>query len=146
MRNKYIKILLGLGLGTFFSTEAMRASIPVVESAILRMPATFAPATNNHIIAINKLSFDKNLILNDVENKISPDFKVPAELRERVSFWFDIYTKYTAQEEIIHHADYPWVIYRVVDLKPILDAEGNKWVNYHLSMAHSKKQRSEVRK
>lgn len=155
MKNLSLNIILGLGLGTFFSTEFVYhptfnvsdkawASIPVIDHSA-RSPNTFAPSTNNKIIELKNQNFDKNLVLNDYENKISDEFKVPAELRERVSFWFDIYTKYSAQEEVIHHADYPWIVFRVVDLRPILEADGNRWVKHHKAVKFSKTQRQEVR-
>jgi membrane-bound lytic murein transglycosylase D len=155
MKNSCFKIVVGFGLGTFFSTEVVHtpsfalndkafAAIPVIQP-YYRDPATFAPSTNNHIITLRNQTFDRNLILDDFQNKISPEFRVSPDLRERVTFWFDIYTKYTGQQEVLHHAQYPWIIFRVVDLKPILDASGNKWVNYHKSVDYSKKQRKEVR-
>ncbi len=150
---------MGLGLGTFFSTEVIYnptlnlsnkawASVPVFDATVDnfdRAPNTFAPSTNNHIVSTINQSFDKNYVLNDLDNKISDDFKIPADLKERVSFWFDIYTKYSAQEEVIHHADYPWIVFRIVDLRPILEADGNKWVKYHKSKKFSKIQRQDVR-
>lgn len=151
MRNLYLNIVIGLSLGTFFSTETVShlisdsafASVPVVN--ITRVPATFAPATNNQIIELKNQTFDKGLILNDYQSKISPDFRIPEDLRQRVSFWFDIYTKYSAQEQVIHDSDYPWVIFRVVDLRPILEADGNKWVKFHKSERYARAQRQDVR-
>ncbi len=149
---------MGLGLGTFFSTEVIYqptlnlsnkawASVPVFDASTEsfdRNPNTFAPSTNNHIVSTINQTFDKNYVLNDLDNKISDDFKIPPDLRERVSFWFDIYTKYSAQEEVIHHANYPWIVFRIVDLRPILESDGNKWVKYHKSKKFSKIQRQDV--
>lgn len=159
MKTLCLNIVLGLGLGTFFSTENIKhptlnfsdkawASLPIFDvnaEKSDRSPNTFAPSTNNYITSTLNQNFDRDFVLNDAKNKISPEFKIPADLRERVSFWFDIYTKYSAQEEVIHHADYPWVVFRVVDLRPILEADGNKWVKYHKSVKFSKLQRQNVR-
>ncbi len=153
MRSISFNIIIGLGLGTFFSTEVLKypifsdrayASIPIVAEP-KRLPSTFAPITTNQIVELKGQTFDKSLILKDYDNKISSDFKVPEELHDRVSFWFDIYTKYSAQEEVIHHADYPWIVFRVVDLRPILEAKGNRWTKYHKAVAYSKAQRKEVK-
>jgi membrane-bound lytic murein transglycosylase D len=76
---------------------------------------------------------------------MSDDFKINPDLKDRISFWFDIYTKYSAQEQVIHHAMYPWIIYRVVDLRPILNADGNKWTKYHKSVKFAKSQARDVR-
>ena len=156
MRSHYFNIILGLGLGTFFGTElghyssfslSGRAWSSVERSTVTpkRSPTTFSPAANNQVVPLKNQNFDRNLILNDHQNKISEEFKVPSELRDRVGFWFDIYTKYSAQEEVIHHADYPWVVFRVVDLRPILEEDGNRWVKYHKSVRFAKKQRQDVK-
>lgn len=108
-----------------------------------RAPDSFAPQQFN-VISQDRV-MDKEKILSDYKNKISDDFKVKDSFRPRVSFWFDIYTKYSAQEEVIHHAEYPWIIFRVVDLRPILNAEGNRWTNYHKSKKFSQKQRKEIK-
>src|SRR5205085_2505867 len=78
-------------------------------------------------------------------NRISQDFKVPADLQERTSFWFDIYTKYGSNEHVIHHVLYPWIVYKVVDTTEILSADQNKWVKYHKAEAEVKTQMREVR-
>ena len=159
MKTICLNIVIGLGLGTFFSTEVIKhpklnlsdkawAAIPSAVTTVEgvgRKPNSFAPSDKNYIVSTINQSFDKNYVLNDKENKISEDFKVPADLKERVSFWFDIYTKYSAQEEVIHHADYPWVVFRAVDLRPILEADGNKWVKHHQSVKYSKAQRQVVK-
>jgi membrane-bound lytic murein transglycosylase D len=67
--------------------------------------------------------FDRDRILNDGDHKISEDFSVPAGLRDRVSFWFDVYTKYDANRRIVHHSRYPWIVFKVVDVSPIINAQ-----------------------
>lgn len=66
---------------------------------------------------------NKEDILNDYANRISTDFKVPLGLKSRVAFWFDIYSRYDSNHRIIHHSLYPWIIFKVVDVTPIVDAE-----------------------
>jgi membrane-bound lytic murein transglycosylase D len=58
-------------------------------------------------------------ILHDKLNLVQQDFKVQQDMRERVGFWFDIYTKYTSHFVVIHDSYQPWIIYRVVDLREI---------------------------
>ncbi|MDZ4677244.1 MAG: lytic transglycosylase domain-containing protein [Oligoflexia bacterium] len=58
-------------------------------------------------------------VLSDRLNRLSPEFKVPAVLRDRVKFWFDIYTKYSSRFSVIHHQQYPWIIFAVVDARNI---------------------------
>lgn len=68
----------------------------------------------------------RNEILNDYESRISEEFTIPQGLRDRVGFWFDIYTQYDSNKRIIHHATYPWVVYKVIDVSPIINSESPK--------------------
>jgi membrane-bound lytic murein transglycosylase D len=45
----------------------------------------------------------------------APEFTVPAALRARVSFWFDIFSKYGKYQVVIHHRHFPQAVFRVVD-------------------------------
>lgn len=117
-----------------------------IEASELRNPSTFSPLENNRLLVPEAItSYNKESILNDHLSRISENFKISNELRDRVSFWFDIYTKYSATEEVIHHVEYPWIVYRVVDLKPILEGSGNRWTKYHKAKKFSKNQVQEVR-
>lgn len=82
--------------------------------------------------------------LTDPQNRISPEFKVPATLEKRVHFWFEIYTKFTATQYVIHHADYPWIIFDVVDVRPILEGSGHKWTKFHKAESEVRKRRHNV--
>lgn len=46
-------------------------------------------------------------------------FKPDADLRSRVDFWKDIYTKYSTHQGVIHHARQIATIYEVIDFKDI---------------------------
>jgi membrane-bound lytic murein transglycosylase D len=87
----------------------------------------------------------KEQILTDVAQRISPDFKVPTGLQKRVGFWFDIYSKYTATQYVIHHVEYPWIIFEVIDTKDILTSDGNRWTNYHKAEKLVREARSRVK-
>lgn len=67
--------------------------------------------------------FDRDQILNDYDDRISPLFEIPDDLRDRVGFWFDVYTKYDSNRRVIHHARYPWIIYKVVDVSWIINSD-----------------------
>ena len=67
--------------------------------------------------------YNRENILKDYQNKISEDFKIPENMRDRVSFWFDVYTRYDNNNRLIHHSLYPWIVYKVVDVSPIINAE-----------------------
>lgn len=68
----------------------------------------------------------RSQVLADFENRISDEFNIPENLHNRVGFWFDIYTKYNSHNRVIHHSRYPWIIFEVVDVTPIIMAESPK--------------------
>jgi membrane-bound lytic murein transglycosylase D len=43
-------------------------------------------------------------------------FSVPPVLRGRVDFWKDIFTKYGSGHSVIHHRDFPQIVFGVIDL------------------------------
>ncbi|RIL08682.1 MAG: hypothetical protein DCC75_08290, partial [Proteobacteria bacterium] len=43
------------------------------------------------------------------------EFTTPAGLRARVNFWRDIFTKYGKNQSVIHHRDYPQVVFDTAD-------------------------------
>ncbi|MFS4459573.1 lytic transglycosylase domain-containing protein [Bdellovibrio sp. HCB2-146] len=69
------------------------------------------------------LAPNRELILSDYRDLVSEQFHIPDGLRDRVGFWFDVYTKYDNNNRIIHHSDFPWVIFKVVDVTDIINAE-----------------------
>lgn len=67
--------------------------------------------------------YHRENIMNDYQNRISEDFKIPANLRDRVGFWFDIYTRYDSNKKVIHHTLYPWIVFKVVDVSSIINSD-----------------------
>lgn len=61
------------------------------------------------------VSFNADYILSDREGLISENFKIPYLLKNRVGFWFKIYSQYTIDHSVIHDTDHPWIIYDVVN-------------------------------
>ncbi len=49
-------------------------------------------------------------------------FQVPPVLRERVDFWKGVFTTYGAGHSVIHHRDFPQMVFGVVDLSRERDA------------------------
>lgn len=97
------------------------ASFPVEVKKLTRMllaAMTFEKDPN--------IVYNREEILSDYQQKISADFKIPAGLHDRVGFWFDIYTRYDNNNRVIHHSLYPWIVYKVVDVSPIINAETPK--------------------
>lgn len=73
------------------------------------------------------LWFDRTAILNDENSRIDDAFSIPPGLRERVGFWFDIYSRYDSHKRVIHHSLFPWIIFKVVDVEPIISSSFPKF-------------------
>jgi len=122
-----LALLLGELSGAFRQAEA---SIPVTENQEVPAP----------------VSLSKDQILSDVARRVSPDFRVPSGLEKRVGFWFDIYTKYTADENVIHHVEYPWIILSVINTKNIHEDAKNRWARFHKIEKAVRHERQRIRK
>ncbi len=92
--------------------------------------------------------FDRLNLLADPERRISEDFLIPPGLQDRVGFWFDIYSRYDSNKRVIHHALYPWIIYKVVDVEPIVNASYPRvrWMRNEVANELVKKETAIVRK
>ena len=66
---------------------------------------------------------NKPQLLEDSQDLVSADFKIPKTLKNRVSFWMDIYGRYDSKVRVIHDSSYPWVVYEVVDTRGMARAE-----------------------
>ena len=71
----------------------------------------------------------KEEVLSDVSMRISPEFKIDDSIRNRVSFWFDVYTYYDSQKSVMHHTDFPWIIFKVLDHTEVMSRPKARWVN-----------------
>ena len=78
-------------------------------------------------------NFDPKTALQDVDNLINPSFKISKMLRRRTSFWFDIYTKYSTSHHVLHHTDFPWIVYEVVDTSDIQSKKKHRWTKHHMA-------------
>ena len=102
------------------TAQASATEVPVATETT---PAT--PTTPPSLVATPPAApvFDRESVLSDAQNRVSPEFKISEGLRTRVGFWFDVYTKWGSNKRIIHDSRRPWVVYKVVDVGPILTAE-----------------------
>lgn len=129
-----VPLILGL---TF---PPKRSQAPATHNLNLELPWTVSRSDDTNLFEIpvsyykpyfiNKTISIKD-ILNDPSQRISQDFKIPKKLKPRVSFWFDIYTKYESQDYVIHHSEYPWIVFNVVNTKEIMNGKGHHWTKYH---------------
>jgi len=97
---------------------------------------------------IQRLEFDKERVLSDVESRIADVFTISDEFRPRVSFWFDVYTKYDEHQRVIHHSRYPWIVFKVVDVTDIIFASEprRRWMRNERADKHVAAELARVRK
>ncbi len=55
----------------------------------------------------------------DTEQRIEKSFRVSPSLKGRVSFWFDVYTRFSSHFKIVHDKDNPEIIYGYLDFRPL---------------------------
>lgn len=89
--------------------------------------------------------FSTDDIADDKLNFVSQDFKVPEGLKKRVGFWLNIYTKYSSHFSLVHDSREPWIVYKVVDLRPIYESSANRFVKATTDHNTIIKARNEVR-
>jgi membrane-bound lytic murein transglycosylase D len=51
-------------------------------------------------------------------------FAVPEELRPRVDFWKDIFARYDSKQVVVHHREFPQIVFGVIDLRAESEAMG----------------------
>ncbi|MFK8138906.1 MAG: lytic transglycosylase domain-containing protein [Bdellovibrionales bacterium] len=84
--------------------------------------------------------------LTDKKLRINPDFRITRRERKRTSFWFDIYTKYDSSKIVVHHTEFPWMIFDVIDVQPIRDQSHlHKWTRYHKEKRYIKNQKRKIK-
>ncbi len=90
--------------------------------------------------------FDRAAILRDSDNRISSEFQVPAALKTRVGFWFDVYTRYNSNQRLIHHSKYPWVVFRILDVSGVINTDKPKfkWMRVERAEKIVKKERDRL--
>ncbi len=124
-------IIAGLALPARVGTAnnaplALQPTPPLAKLTAVDLPHFNPPATRP-----KTKPFAPYSALHDPDHRISPDFQIPRSLSLRTKFWFDIYTRYGSHQFVIHHALYPWIIFKVVDTSKIFDEPRlNKWAKY----------------
>ena len=105
------------------TTAPIALSVSPSTPATIMAPVSPAPAPAYHDVPL----FDRERVLSDMSRRIPDDFLIPPGLQQRVGFWFDIYSRYDSHKRVIHHVLYPWVVYKVVDVEPIINTDFPKF-------------------
>jgi predicted transcriptional regulator len=93
----------------------------------------YASETNLLYPTLNPSSYD--IVLRDADQRINPEFHVPAELEKPFHFWRDIYTKYTTQQMVFFDRVNPDVVYEILDFRELSQKHPNRII-YELTMKH----------
>ncbi|HRO66649.1 MAG TPA: lytic transglycosylase domain-containing protein, partial [Pseudobdellovibrionaceae bacterium] len=93
------------------------------------------------------VTFDREAILSDHDTRISELFHIPQGLHDRVGFWFDIYTKHDSNRRVIHHAIYPWIVFKIIDVSSIINSDqpSRRWMRNEKADKYVKAQTEEIR-
>jgi membrane-bound lytic murein transglycosylase D len=122
--------LLGLICVLFFEKSSLDPKTPLLSwSSDLTTSAEIeSPETPPAKPSLNLISTAE--VLEDTENRVSDTFAIPKGLEARVGFWIEVYSKYTSEDKIIHHLDYPWIQFEVFNISEILAQPSRfKWIN-----------------
>ncbi len=86
----------------------------------------------------------KEDVLKDPNKRISEIFAINPNFKDRVSFWFDIYTKYNSSQHVIHHKLYPWLVFSVVDGNPFFKKYKARWYAEKMVKKHVRAQHKTI--
>lgn len=108
--------------------RAQAIALPEAEPIEPNSAQTLVPAIRDADAegSVSLLEFDREAVLGDAGGRIDDEFSIPPGLKDRVGFWFDVYTKWDEHQRVIHNALHPWIVYRVVDVTPIIASKTPK--------------------
>lgn len=68
----------------------------------------------------NSIEYSKAaLLVEDPQNKIEKEFLPSREIRGRVQFWIDIYSRFSSRTRVIHDRRHPEVTFGYIDFRPL---------------------------
>lgn len=65
------------------------------------------------------------------ESSMVGPFQVPAKLRGRVDFWKDVFAKYGRNQVVIHHREFPQVVFGVLDFSSEAETMSDVELKHH---------------
>lgn len=90
------------------------------------------------LFSISLTANEHRRILSDPKNIVSDSFNIPKKLKDRVHFWFDIYTIHDSKTAVIHDSEDLRVVYMALDTNEIGDSELNSSTKYSLIKRYRK--------
>ncbi len=123
--------MLGLFLTFYFLSPAQAAfDQPVswkdMEALNLQTILKTQYASPHHLLFSHIQWNDFLIALQDTEQRVDPEFKVPKELVPSVSFWLKIYTEYSSQQVVLCDKHHPELVYEVLDFRDLAQKARNQ--------------------
>jgi membrane-bound lytic murein transglycosylase D len=108
-------------------SEEEAAQLPGTESEVLVKAET---GENSPEKSPNETDLPvKEQALRDTDHRLAEEFKIPLGMEERVAFWLDVYSRFDSKHYVIHHRDYPWIVFDTVDSTEIFKQQRVAWLN-----------------
>ena len=85
-------------------------------------------------------------VLKDPNNRISNEFDIPRNIYWRVTFWYEIYTRYNSKVKLVHHKKYPWIVYHKIDTNPIFEKKGRYYNKVYKAKKFERHERWKIQK
>ncbi|CAM9930112.1 unnamed protein product [Chrysoparadoxa australica] len=80
--------------------------------------------------ALNSKSYES--YLNDPKKRVDENFKIPAKLEPRVTFWYNVYTRYHSHHSVLHDIDNLSLVYDVIDFSELSNSGLNRNTKFSL--------------
>jgi hypothetical protein len=117
------------------STKSRLESLPAIDAWHY-----FHPRWQNHPVASQQIGEDFRVsyqelfvteekllsIVQDPDARLEKEFQVPFQLRDRVLFWMNVYTRLSKHTRLVHDRDNPSIIYGTIDYTPLYAQISNK--------------------
>ncbi len=88
-----------------------------------------APVMRPPVAESEALFSPQEMALDDKQNRLVEDFDIPEGMKDRVAFWLDVYSKYDSKKYLIHHREYPWVVFDIADTTDLFTQNRVQWLN-----------------
>jgi membrane-bound lytic murein transglycosylase D len=115
--------VLSFNISGFSPENIFQDDLSKIDTLSIKVSATHKSASTDAL-------FGK--FLEDPENRIAIDFKFPKELRDRVRFWYMVYTQHDSSHSVLHDIKNLGIIYDVINFKELKKSGLNKNTRYSL--------------
>jgi membrane-bound lytic murein transglycosylase D len=122
-----LRLILSVVLIQFLNVKAMSLRAVLSLCSSLFLGVLVARAEASPVFASNERY---NASATDVSEQ--GPFGVPAKLRGRVDFWKDVFAKYGNKQVVVHHRDFPQIVFGVLDFSAEAQTMGPIELDRHM--------------